>query len=202
MWTLNFKGKRFINLYLSVTLEGRRGTTDDFNSKLFPPFHVFSCPSDLAKSIPVHSLIVSFHLFVFCLPLLLFPFTVRSSLHNQKTLRRGQTTSVSVSWPGPGVYHILQWPLGSFYEPPYWEQGACTKCSIAFGSISSQRHAFFSLTLLTRSTIHRHTVWQWQGSASTSPLVQAIPVWYLSKIVFSFVRAAVVCANLERIPAI
>ena len=32
------------------------------------------------------------------------------------------------------------------------------KCSIASGSISSQKPAFFSLTLQSRSLIHRHTV--------------------------------------------
>ena len=35
------------------------------------------------------------------------------------------------------------------------------KCSIASGSISSQKPAFFSLTLQSRSMIHRHTeIWK------------------------------------------
>ena len=58
-----------------ITLEGRRGTTDEFATI---PFHLdlFSAALvELAKSIPVHSLILSSHLF-FCLPLFLFPFTV------------------------------------------------------------------------------------------------------------------------------
>ena len=62
-------------LFYSITLEGRRGTTDEFSTI---PFHLdlFSAaPVELAKSIPVHSLILSSHLF-FCLPLFLFPFTV------------------------------------------------------------------------------------------------------------------------------
>ena len=62
-------------LFYPITLEGRRGTTDEFASI---PFHLdlFSAaPVELVKSIPVHSLILSSHLF-FCLPLLLFPFTV------------------------------------------------------------------------------------------------------------------------------
>ena len=41
----------------------------------FPSWPVFSCPSWAGKVIPVHSLILSSHLF-FCLPLFLFPFTV------------------------------------------------------------------------------------------------------------------------------
>ena len=62
-------------LFYPITLEGRRGTTDEFATI---PFHLdlFSAALvELAKSIPVHSLILSFHLF-FCLPLFLFPFTV------------------------------------------------------------------------------------------------------------------------------
>ena len=62
-------------LFYPITLEGRRGTTDEFATT---PFHLnlFSAALvELAKSIPVHSLILSSHLF-FCLPLFLFPFTV------------------------------------------------------------------------------------------------------------------------------
>ena len=62
-------------LFYPVTLEGRRGTTDEFATI---PFHLdllSAAQVELAKSIPVHSLILSFHLF-FCLPLFLFPFTV------------------------------------------------------------------------------------------------------------------------------
>ena len=62
-------------LFYPITLGGRRGTTDEFATI---PFHLdlFSAaPAELAKSIPVHSLILSSHLF-FCLPLFLFPFTV------------------------------------------------------------------------------------------------------------------------------
>ena len=58
-----------------MTLEGCRGTTDEFATI---PFHLvlFSAVlAELGKSIPVHSLILSSHLF-FCLPLFLFPFTV------------------------------------------------------------------------------------------------------------------------------
>ena len=85
-------------LFYPITLEGRRGTTDEFAAI---PFHLdlFSAALvELAKSIPVHSLILSSHLF-FCLPLFLFPFTVpcRIVLLNQKTLRHGQTILAFVS---------------------------------------------------------------------------------------------------------
>ena len=56
-----------------ITLEGRRGTTDEFATI---PFHLdlFSVALvKLAKSIPVQSLILSSHLF-FCLSLFSFSF--------------------------------------------------------------------------------------------------------------------------------
>ena len=62
-------------LFYPITLGGRRGTTDEFATI---PFHLdlFSAALvELAKSIPVHSLILFSHL-IFCLPLFLFPFTV------------------------------------------------------------------------------------------------------------------------------
>ena len=72
------------------------------------------------------------------------------------------------------------------------------KCSIASGSMSSQKPAFFSLTLQSRSMIRRHTeIWKWQGITSASPLIQEI-CCYLSKWASAFVRAAVACAILER----
>ena len=61
-------------IYL-ITLLGYWGTTDNFPTT---PVHLilFSAAlDDLAKSSPVHSLILFSHLF-YCLPLLLFPFTI------------------------------------------------------------------------------------------------------------------------------
>ena len=106
---------------------------------------------------------------------------VRLSLLNQRTLKCGQTILLSVSWPGSGIHCILQWLLGSFCKPPHWSHGPCMKCSVASGSNSSQRPVFFSLTLQSRSMIHRHTeIWKWQGSVSASSLIQDI-CCYLSK---------------------
>ena len=61
----------------------------------------------------------------------------------------------SLLWPA--FHHILQWLLGSLCEPPNWLYGPCTKYLISMGSISSQRPAFFFVTLLSRSTIRRYT---------------------------------------------
>ena len=61
--------------FYPIALECRQDTTDEFATI---PFHLvlFSAALvQLAKSIPVHSLILSFHL-LFCLPFALCPFTV------------------------------------------------------------------------------------------------------------------------------
>ena len=61
--------------HLSLNREGRWGTTDDFATS-FLHFSLFSIALwDLANSRPVHSLMLSSHLFL-CLPYLLLPFTV------------------------------------------------------------------------------------------------------------------------------
>ena len=66
-------------LFYPITLEGRRGTTDKFATI---PFHLDLLSAalvELAKSNPIHSLILSSHVF-FCLLLFLFPFTVPCSI--------------------------------------------------------------------------------------------------------------------------
>ena len=61
--------------HLSLNREGRWGTTDDFATS-FLHFSLFSTALwDLPNSRPVHSLMLSSHLFL-CLPCLLPPFTV------------------------------------------------------------------------------------------------------------------------------
>ena len=72
--------------------------------------------------------------------------------------------------------------------------GTCRKYSKTFGCISPQRQALFSLTLLSRSTIHRHTeIWKWQGSAPDPR-----DILLSLKIGFSLVRIALACAVLDR----
>ena len=64
-----------ISPHLSLNGKGCWGTTDDFTTN-FLHFFLFSTALwDLANSSPVHSLMLSSHLF-FCLPFLLPPFTV------------------------------------------------------------------------------------------------------------------------------
>ena len=64
-----------LHLHLSLDREVRWGTTDDFTTSVLH-FSLFSTALwDLASSRPVHSLVLSSHLFL-CLPCLLRPFIV------------------------------------------------------------------------------------------------------------------------------
>ena len=73
------------------------------------------------------------------------------------------------------------------------------KCSVASGSISSQKPAFFSHALLSRSMIHRHTE-LWKPQSEHINFTFDLRDMSLSlQMGFSFVRAAVACAILERI---
>ena len=111
----------FSILFYPITLGGRRGTTYEFATI---PFHLdlFSASLvELAKSISVHSLILSSHLF-FCLPLFLFPFTVPCRIVFAKP-------EDLETWPNHLSFRFLtrvrsssflQWLLGSFCEPPHW----------------------------------------------------------------------------------
>ena len=61
--------------HLFLNCEGHRGTTDDFATSFFHFSLLSTALCDLANSRPVHSLILSSHLFL-CLPCLLPSFTV------------------------------------------------------------------------------------------------------------------------------
>ena len=90
-------------LFYPITLEGRWGNTDELATI---PFHLdlFSAALvELAKSIPVHSLILSSHLF-FCLPLFLFPFTVQCNDSLISTNKVPQTKLHGFSVPHKQVF--------------------------------------------------------------------------------------------------
>ena len=96
-------------LFYPITLGGRRGTTDEFATI---PFHLdlFSAAIvELAKSIPVHSLILSSHLF-FCMPLFLFPFTVPCRIVFAKP-------EDLETWPNHLSFHFLTRVRSSSYSP-------------------------------------------------------------------------------------
>ena len=108
-------------LFYPITLGGRRGTTDEFATI---PFHLdlFSAALvELAKSIPVHSLILSSHLF-YCLPFFLFPFTVPCRIVFAKP-------EDLETWPNHLSFRFLTRVRSSSYspmaawifcEPPHW----------------------------------------------------------------------------------
>ena len=64
---------------LSLNLGGRRGTTDDVAIIPFHPSMSSAAIRESPNSIPVHSLMLYSHL-LFCLPLLLAPFTVHCGI--------------------------------------------------------------------------------------------------------------------------
>ena len=140
----------------SLNLEGRRGTTDDVATIPFHPSLSSAALRESPNPIPVHSLMLSSHLF-FCLPLLLAPFTVPG------TIVFAMPEDLKM-WP----YHLSSrfftmvrrsscTPISGFCcEPPRSLHGLCRKCSEVSYSISSQGLESFSRFLLSRSSSHRH----------------------------------------------
>ena len=96
-------------LFYPITLGGRRGTTDEFATITFHLDLLSAALVELAKSIPVHSLILSSHLF-FCLPLFLFPFTVPCRIVFAK-LEDFET------WPNHLSFRFLTRVKSSSYSP-------------------------------------------------------------------------------------
>ena len=115
-----------IFLFYPITLGGRRGTTDEFATI---PFHLdlFSAALvELAKSIPVHSLILSSHLF-FCLPLFLFPFTVPCRIVFAKP-------EELETWPNHLSFRLMVWP--------------CLKVNLLFASVNFEPCVLYIIHLL------------------------------------------------------
>ena len=96
-------------LFYPIALESCRDTTDEFATI---PFHLvlFSAALvELAKSIPVHSLIFSFHLF-FCIPFVLCPYTVPCRIAFAKP------EDIQM-WRNYLSFHILTRVRSSSYSP-------------------------------------------------------------------------------------
>ena len=140
----------------SLNLGGRRGATDDVATIPFHPSLSSAALRESPNSNPVHSLMLSSHLF--CLPLLLAPFTVpcRSVFAMPEDLEM---------WPYHLSFHFFTMvrrssctPITIWIccEPPRSSHGLCRKCSEVSYSISSQGLGAFSRFLLSRSSSHRH----------------------------------------------
>ena len=96
-------------LFYPITLEGHRGTIDEFATISFHLDLFSAALVELAKSIPVQSLILSSHLF-FCLPLFLFPFTVPCRIVFAKP-------EDLETWPDHLSFHFLTRVRSSSYSP-------------------------------------------------------------------------------------
>ena len=93
------------------------GTTDDFATS-FLHFSLFSTALwDLANSRPVHSLMLSSHLFL-CLPCLLPPFTVPCKMVLARPDQRDTAVCVSLRWSG-GL-RVVRLPAESWHGLPRW----------------------------------------------------------------------------------
>ena len=107
--------------HLSLKREGRRGTTDDFTTS-FLHLSMFSTTlRDLANSRPVHSLMLSSHLFLW-LPCLLPPFTMsckkvlarpdeRATCPYHCSLRHMVSHVQGTTWRSPSLSRSNTWPL-------------------------------------------------------------------------------------------
>ena len=99
----------------SLNPEGRWGTTNDFATS-FLHFSLLSIALwDLSISRPVHSQIMSSHLFL-CLPCLLPPFTVPCKMVLNG--RHDHTTAVCVSLQWSGGLRVVRLPAGSWHGLP------------------------------------------------------------------------------------
>ena len=99
--------------------------------------------------------------------------------------------------PGRATGLILGYREGWLeYGKPHYKESFILPCDLFNnpGSISSQRPAFFHLTLQSRLMIYRYTeIWNGQLSFWAESYVVSSPDW------LQLLRAAVACAILERI---
>ena len=192
-------------LFYPITLEGRRGTTDEFATI---PFHLdlFSAALvELAKSIPVHSLILSSHLF-FCLRLFLFPYTVPCRTAFAKP--EDPEILAFVSRPGSGAGHILQWLPGSLREPTPPSTTYPLATWPPHETLNSPRQHLISKACVLTSNpaakaydpqAHRNTEMTRERTSLTPDPRDMLLSLQMGP---SFVRAAVACAILERTPGL
>ena len=135
--------------HLSLNCESRWGTTDHLAIS-FLHISLFSTALwDLANSRPVHSLMLSSHLFL-CLPCLLFPFTVpcKMVLTGPMDGKHVHTTAVCVSLRWSGGVRVVRLPAGSWHWLPRWLHGLCMICVVSCGNTLFPWPVFFFEALL------------------------------------------------------
>ena len=103
----------------SLNREGRWGTTHNFATS-FLHFSLFATVLwDLPNSRPVHSLMLSSHLFL-CPPCLLPSFTVPCKMVLARPDDHDHTIAVCVSLRSSGGLCVVQLPAGSWHGLPRW----------------------------------------------------------------------------------
>ena len=188
-----------ILLSYPITLGGRRGTTDEFATI---PFHLvmFSAALvELAKPIPVHSLILSSHLF-FCLPLFLFPFTVPCRIVFAKP-------EDLETWPNHLSFRFLTRVRSSSYSPMaawiFLRTSSLVTWSL-YEMFNSLRYHLISKAciLFSNSAVKVHDSQAYRNREMTRERISFTfdprDMLLSLQMGFSFVRAAVACAILER----
>ena len=160
----------------SLNCEGRWGTTDDFATS-FLHFSLFSTALwDLPNSRPVHSLMLSSHLFL-CLPCLLPPFTVPCKMVSARP-------DEWETWPYHCSLHLFTIVRKSSCGPIACWNLAWTSSSVTWSlyemCIALQQHfisilVFFLGTLLWGTMIHKHTGQSYLGVEKNTPVN---PNWF------------------------
>ena len=134
----------------SLNPGGRWGTTDDVATIPFHPSLSWATLRESPNPIPVHSLMLSSHLF-FCHPLLLAPFSVPCRI----VFAMPEDLEMWLPFLSEIIMHS-NCILDSVANLLIRQMGLCRKCSEVSYSISSQGLGSFSLFLLSRSSSHRH----------------------------------------------
>ena len=184
---------------LSHNLGGSSGTTDEFATI---PFHLdlFSAALvELAKSIPVHSLILSSHLF-FCLPLFLFPFTVPCRIVFAKP-------EDLETWPNHLSFRFLTRVRSSSYSPMaawiFLRTSSLVTWSL-YDMLSSLRLHLISkaCVLFSNSAVKVYHSQAYKNMEMTRERISFTfdprDMLLSLQMGFSFVRVAMACAILEK----
>ena len=117
-------GGLFVSIIIIITypLTARVVGAPQINSQPVSSIFPFSTALwELAHSRPVHSLMLSSHIFL-CLPCLLPPFTVLCKMVWSDLMngRHEYTTAVCISLQWSGGLHVVQLPAGSWHRLSRW----------------------------------------------------------------------------------
>ena len=185
----------------SLNREGRWGTTDDFATSFLHCSLFSTALWDLVKSRPVHSLMLSSHLFL-CLPCLLSPFTApckvvlarpneRETLPYHCSLRlftvvRGSSCGPIACWILARTSSLVAWSL--------YEMFSILRCHLI---------SMACILLLCGSAVRVHDLQAYRKMDATrehiSRILEPREILLSIQTGFSLVNAAVVCAIQESI---